>query len=154
VELAPFSSMAMERDFTRTGWRTVAAGNRCTFTAPIHGRNAYARKERFPSRFLDIESPSYRPSAERHGTISERVRYETRYGRFGVDAKLNKPLPMCCTRGWTSVPGPRAVRAKPMHATLERPAFPLHTVRVTGCCLSAYLRACVRACWRGAAVLR
>ena len=60
--------MAMERDFTKTGWGTVIAGNRCTFTPPSHSRHAYVRKERFPSQFLDIDSPSYKPAAERHGT--------------------------------------------------------------------------------------
>lgn len=68
-------------------------GNRSTFTAPNHGRNSWARKERFPSMGLDLEAPSYKPKAEMHGTLREKVFRETRYGRFDIDAKVNKPPP-------------------------------------------------------------
>ena len=101
-----------------------------SFNPRNHGTLAYVRKERpcLSSSFLDVApSRSALTRAEAHGTIGTRVSWETRSGRFGLDAKLNKPPPSIAQRVWTS---PHCPRAAPEHVnslSQDHPRFPYHS---------------------------
>lgn len=108
-------------------WTQTFGGNLATFTAPNYGRNSWARKERFPSVGVDLEAPSYKPRAEAHGTLREKVFRDTRYGRFGVDAKGNKPPPKPNMRlSQTAAPGPRMHVDQVNVLSRDHPRFPYH----------------------------
>ena len=100
-----------------------------TFNPRNHGTLSFARKERpcLSSSFVDV-APSRAPlvRAEAQGTMSNRVNWEVRTGRFALDAKLNKPPPRTAQRVWTS---PHCPRAAPEHVNLlsqDHPRFPYH----------------------------
>ena len=87
-----------------------------SFNPRNHGTLSFRRKERpcLKSEFLDVApSRAALVRAETHGTMSNRVSWEVRSGRFGLDAKLNKPPPQSQTRVWTSPHCPRAAPEQP-----------------------------------------
>ena len=100
-----------------------------TFNPRNHGTLSFRRKERpcLSSSFIDVEpSRAVLPGAEMHGTLSNRVSWEVRSGRFGLDAKLNKPPPRSLQRVWSS---PHCPRAAPEHVNTlsqDHPRFPYH----------------------------
>lgn len=100
-----------------------------TFNPRNHGKLSFSRKERpcLSSSFLDV-SPSRVAlvRAESHGTISNRVNWEVQTGRFGLDAKLNKPPPQSMQRVWTSAHCPRAAAEHVNSLSQDHPRFPYH----------------------------
>ena len=72
-----------------------------SFNPRNHGTLAFRRKERpcLSSSFLDVD-PSRAPlvRVESSGTLSNRVSWEVRSGRFALDVNLNKPPPRATQR--------------------------------------------------------
>jgi hypothetical protein len=100
-----------------------------SFNPRNHGTLSFRRKERpcLKSEFLDVApSRAALVRAETHGTMSNRVSWEVRSGRFGLDAKLNKPPPQSQTRVWTSPHCPRAAPEHVSSLSQDHPRFPYH----------------------------
>lgn len=100
-----------------------------SFNPRNHGTLSFVRKERpcLSSSFVDVNpSRAALVRAELQGTMSNRVSWEVRSGRFALDAKLNKPPPRTTQRVWTS---PHCPRAAPEHVnslSQDHPRFPYH----------------------------
>ena len=102
---------------------------RCSVSAP-GSRVTPMWRTRLGEQFLDIDAPATLARQEMRGTLDYNVSWERRSGRFGLDAKLNKPPPRTAPRPsgttWSSV---QSARAAPEHVnslSQDHPRFPYH----------------------------
>ena len=110
-------------------WWESGGSGMSSFNPRNHGTLSFRRKERpcLSSSFLDVD-PSRAPlvRVESSGTLSNRVSWEVRSGRFALDAKLNKPPPRATQRVWTSEHCPRAAPEHVNSLSQDHPRFPYH----------------------------
>ena len=110
-------------------WWEGGGSGMSSFNPRNHGTLAFRRKERpcLSSSFLDVD-PSRAPlvRVESSGTLSNRVSWEVRSGRFALDANLNKPPPRATQRVWTSEHCPRASPEHVNSLSQDHPRFPYH----------------------------
>ena len=78
-------------------------------------------RTRLGEQFLDVDAPATLARQEMRGTLDYSVSWERRSGRFGLDAKLNKPPPRTAPRPsgttWSSVQSARAALFAVLAAT-------------------------------------